>query len=93
MNNEERKMKHSVVMEERNKVLVSGVTDVFAFDEDNIIMETELGVLTISGNNLHVNKLTLENGQLEIEGEIDGISYNQLKESVKSQGFLTKLFR
>lgn len=91
--NEERKMKHSVVMEERNKVAISGVVDVFAFDEDNIIMETELGVLTILGNNLHVNKLTLENGQLEIEGEIDGISYNQLKENIKSQGFLTKLFR
>ena len=91
---EERKMKHNITMEERSKIAISGVIDVFAFDEDNIIMETELGVLSIGGNNLHVNKLSLESGQLEVEGEIDGISYNQPKEHIKTQGsFLTKLFR
>ncbi len=69
--------KHMVIMDDRSKISITGVLDVFAFDEENIITETELGMLTIRGVNLHVNKLNLEKGELEVDGEIDSISYSQ----------------
>lgn len=91
---EEKQAKNKIVLEERNKITILGVTDVFAFDEDNIILETNLGVLTVSGANLHINKLNLENAELEVDGEIDGVIYNQSKEYMKSQGgLLSKLFK
>lgn len=76
---EEKKIiqKHTVIMDERNKISLTGILDVFAFDEENIVTETELGMLTIRGGNLHVNKLNLEKGELEVDGELDSIAYSQ----------------
>lgn len=76
---EEKKIiqKHTILMDERNKISLTGILDVFAFDEENIVTETELGMLTIRGGNLHVNKLNLEKGELEVDGELDSIAYSQ----------------
>lgn len=93
---EEKKVsqKHTVVIEERNKISITGVLDVFAFDEENIVTETELGMLTIKGIDLHVNKLNLEKGDLEVEGELDSVFYSQAGGYGKSKNsILARLFK
>jgi sporulation protein YabP len=93
---EEKKIsqKHTIVMEERNKISITGVLDVLAFDEENIVTETELGMLTIKGIDLHVNKLNLEKGDLEVEGELDSVFYSQAGGYDKSKNsILARLFK
>lgn len=93
---EEKKMsqKHTVVIDERNKISITGVLDVFAFDEENIVTETELGMLTIKGMDMHVNKLNLEKGELEVEGELDSVFYSQPGGYDKSKSsILSRLFK
>lgn len=86
--------KHTVLMDERNRISLTGVLDVFAFDEENIVTETELGMLTIKGINLHVNKLNLEKGELEVDGEMDSISYSDSGGYNKSKSsILARLFK
>lgn len=51
---------HSILIKDRESITITGVLDVLSFDENNIDIETEMGMLTIKGNELHVNKLNLE---------------------------------
>ena len=64
---------HRLLLNNRRTGTVSGVTDVISFDIAEILLETEQGMLTIKGADLHVNRLTLEKGEVDIEGRIDGI--------------------
>lgn len=89
---EDRKLKHTVIMNERNQISITGVLDVFAFDEEIINAETELGMLIIKGINLHINNLNLDKGELEVDGEVDSISYSQGFEKSKNS-LLAKLFK
>ncbi|MBQ8014824.1 MAG: sporulation protein YabP [Clostridia bacterium] len=91
---EERKnslMPHNVVLEGRKNLTVSGVADVDSFDEETVIVFTDLGELTIRGNNLHINRLSVEVGELTVEGEISALIYSD--ETPKSGGFFSKVFR
>ncbi len=91
---EERKnslMPHNVVLEGRKNLTVSGVADVDSFDEETVIVFTDLGELTIRGNNLHINRLSVEVGELTVEGEIAALIYSD--ETPKSGGFFSKVFR
>lgn len=93
---EDRKMRmHSIVMEHRESLSATGVMDVLSFDEETIVTETELGVLIIQGNNLHVKTLNLENGNLQIEGDIINIGYEDVISYTKGKTgtFLSKIFR
>lgn len=67
---------HSVMWRDRKQGSVTGVTDVLSFDESCVVLETELGTLTIKGKNMHVGRLTLEQGEVEMDGEIDSIVYS-----------------
>ena len=62
---------HKVNLWNRNKGTITGVKDVVSFDVAEIILETELGMLSIKGNDLHVKRLTVEKGEVEIDGNID----------------------
>jgi len=91
---EERKRapsKHSVTLDKRENVSVSGVTDVISFDEESVIAETELGVIIIRGVNLHVGKINLDSGELLISGEVDAIQYENPGAPKKS--FIGRLFK
>ena len=79
----------------RESLSATGVVDVISFDEEMIIAETELGMMIIKGVNLHVNRLSLENGELAIDGEIESIAYEDSAGYAKSGGksLLGKLFR
>ena len=83
---------HSIIIEDRNTAIVSGVEDVESFDEQEVILFTDLGTLTIKGIDLRINKLNVENGELAVEGNIDAIFYTN-DSGKKNGGFMSKLFR
>ena len=62
---------HKVMLTNRRTCMVSGVADVLSFDLAEILLETDQGMLMIKGKDLHVNRLTLERGEVDIEGQID----------------------
>ncbi|WP_295585970.1 YabP/YqfC family sporulation protein [uncultured Oscillibacter sp.] len=66
---------HHLELEGREKLTVSGVEDVERFDETGIVMTTSAGTLVVTGDQLHIGKLSLEGGELHVEGRIDSISY------------------
>lgn len=82
---------HNLIMEERKKLSLSGVNDVTAFDEERVTITTTMGILTISGQGLHIGNFSRESGELNMDGEVYALSYEELKE--KSKGFLANLFR
>ena len=65
----------NLILENRSKLSVSGVLDVLSFDDQIIIIETELGLLTVKGDNLRVNKLSIDTSEVIVEGEVNSISY------------------
>lgn len=94
MAEEKRAARHNVVMEQRANISITGVLDVISFDEENIIIDTELGVLILKGVNLHVNRLTLEKGELEVDGEITSLAYEEAGAYSKDRGsFFSKIFK
>lgn len=85
------KMPHNIILNDRKKLNVSGVKDVDSFDEETIIIYTELGEMTVRGNDLHINTLNVETGELSIEGSIYAIIYSD--DTPKKEGFFSKVFR
>ena len=82
---EKKEVTHSLHLEQRGHGLVTGVTEMKSFDEENIFMETSQGTLAIRGSSLHVCRLELEKGEAEIEGKVDSLIYTQgRKEKKKS---------
>ena len=82
---------HNCILEDRNRLSVSGVKDVESFDEETIIAQTEYGELTVKGEKLHITKLSLEIGELCIEGQISALSYADVID--KSGSVLSRVFR
>lgn len=80
---------HNLVLEERKKLSISGVEDVERFDEDEIIMLTNKGALIVRGSNLHIDKLSLDIGEISIDGDIMELCYEV---SSKSGGIFARLF-
>ena len=66
----------NIVLENREKLSISGVLDVLSFDDQIVILETELGLLTIKGENLRINKLSLDTTEVVINGEIYNLGYD-----------------
>ena len=83
---------HNLILENRKKLSLSGVTDVDSFDEKTVILYTQMGELTIQGKNLHVNGLDVETGEMSVEGDIWALTYGD-KDRRGSLGFFGKLFR
>ena len=74
--------------------MVSGVLDVLAFDLNEILLETEQGMLMIKGKDLHVNRLSLEKGEVDLAGHIDSVAYSDVQpHGKKNESLFTKLFR
>ena len=67
---------HRLVLSDRHTGSVTGVNDVVSFDENEIVLDTEMGLLTIRGKELHVKRLTLEKGELDLEGQVDSLNYS-----------------
>ena len=84
-------MPHNLVLEDRRLLTVSGVSDVDSFDEETVIVFTDLGELTVRGKDLHINRLSVEVGELTVEGSISALIYSE--EAAKSGGFFSRVFR
>lgn len=82
---------HNCILEDRKTLSVSGVNDVDSFDEQTIVAITDLGELTIRGEKLHITRLSLEIGELQIEGNISALSYADI--APKNSSFWGKVFR
>lgn len=68
---------HALTVENRQKASLSGVSEVLSFDENQVVLMTEGGEMALTGEGLHVTKLMLEEGQMAVEGKIDGVQYAQ----------------
>ena len=79
---------HNLILEDRKKLSLSGIKEVGSFNEETITTTTELGELTVSGTELHITKLSLETGDLMIEGRISSLSYTDV--SPKTSGFFSR---
>ena len=66
-------MAHKIVLNNRNLGNLTGILDVISFDENTIVLDTDMGLLTIKGKDLHVNRLSLEKGEIDIEGRTDSL--------------------
>ena len=81
-------------MENRGKLSISGVLDVLSFDDQVVIVETELGLLTVKGENLRINKLSIDTSEVIVEGDISSLTYSDSKTLEKSKGSLiSKIFK
>lgn len=84
--------RHTLSMEEREKVRIGGVLEVLSFDEEGIMMETTCGLLMLRGAGMHIGKLDLDAGDVIVDGSIDSISYSDGTLAEK-HSILGKLFR
>ncbi len=77
---------HSLTLANRQNLQLSGVTNVIAFDEDEIVLETSQGYLSINGTELHINMLNLDQGQVAIQGTFNNLGYKAQGTDLKSKG-------
>ena len=83
----------NIVLENRNKLSVSGVKDVLSFDYQVVIMATELGLLTVKGENLKINKLSIDTSEVIVEGEICNLGYSEQSKMKQEGSLLSKIFK
>lgn len=83
--------RHTITIDKRERLSASGVTDVLSFDEENIVAQTDKGILVIHGRNLHISNLNPDKGELSAEGIITSLSYEE--ESMGKSGFWGRLFK
>ena len=86
------KANQNIIIENRKALTISGVTDVESFNETSIVLYTELGELTVKGRDLRVNKVSIDNGDLLVEGDIGAVIYGS-RDRKSTQTLLNKLFR
>ena len=83
-----------MVVNNRKTSMVTGVLDVLAFDLNEILLETDQGMLMVKGKDLHVNRLSLEKGEVDLAGHIDSVAYSDVQQSQKkNESLFMKLFK
>lgn len=83
------KKPHSIILDNRKKLSLTGADDVLGFNEESVSVNTSLGHLVIMGSDLHISKLDLDTGEVEIDGCIDSLRYTENK---SSKSFMQRLF-
>ncbi len=81
---------HSIIIENRASIAFTGVKDMGSFDEQAVVLYTDYGEIHLRGSKLHINKLSLDTNEVDIDGEIEAVIYTQNKQS---GSFFNKLFR
>ena len=89
----EENRKHTVSMENRERIIISDVEDVESFDEEKVCVLTSMGILTVEGSDFRMHKLDVEAGQLIIEGIIDELKYSESHRQGGQCGFFSRLFQ
>ena len=80
---------HHLILEDRERLTVSGVEEVESFDENTILMDTAQGVLIVRGEGLHIEKLSLDGGDLKVEGMVESLAYEEPRRG--RGGFFSRL--
>ena len=84
----------NLILENRGKLSISGVLDVLSFDDQVVILETELGLLTVKGENIRINKLSIDTSEVIVEGDISSLSYSEKGNDKTPKGSLmSKIFK
>ena len=83
---------HTLILENRASLTISGITDIDRFDEKEIVLYTQLGELTITGRELHIRSISIEQGELIVDGDIWGMLYGD-KDKQSPLNVLGRLFR
>ena len=85
---------HKIIITNRKLCNITGVLDVISFDEKEVLLETEQGMMTMRGQDLHVNRLALDKGEADLEGSIDSIQYTATSQyKAKGESLLNRLFK
>ncbi|NLL45557.1 MAG: sporulation protein YabP [Clostridiales bacterium] len=82
---------HNLILEGRRRLSVSGVEDVESFDEHEVVLSTLSGMLIVKGEDLHIEKLSLDGGELVLEGEVESMTYEARQR--EKGGFWSRLFK
>jgi len=83
----------NITLRDRKKLIITGVHNVDSFNEECVVVDTELGLLVVRGIGMHINKLDVESATLDIEGEIGVLEYLDHTMPQRKGGFLSGLFR
>lgn len=82
----------NIILENRKKLTLTGIKDVLSFDDEIVVVESELGLLNIKGTDLRVNKISVETGDVIVDGTIRAIEYSD-KDITSKQGLIGKIFK
>ena len=83
----------SLMLENRNKLTINGVIEVINFNENQILLNTDVGTMIVKGHELKMNKLDVQNGDVAITGKVDSFIYTSDKSKVKKDSIISRLFR
>ncbi|WP_227764010.1 sporulation protein YabP [Zhaonella formicivorans] len=84
---------HQVKLEDRRQLVITGVVHVDNYDDSEITLQTTLGVLVIKGEDLNISVLNLENGTLNVSGQVNQLAYSDAAGGKKGKGLLQKLLK
>ncbi|MED9904534.1 MAG: sporulation protein YabP [Lachnospiraceae bacterium] len=92
--NSTNKRVHKIMLTNRRTCTINGVNDVLSFDIHEILLETDQGMLMLKGDDLHVNRLMLDKGEVDVDGKIDSLTYSESAGyGNKNESLLSKLFK
>lgn len=83
----------NLILENRGKLSISGVLDVLSFDDQVVMVETELGLLTVKGENLRINKLSIDTSEVIVEGDISYLAYSEKEAEKGKNSIISKIFK
>ena len=85
---------HRLTIDNRASSTMTGIRDVVSFDENQVVLDTDMGLLTLKGKDLHVSRLTLEKGELDLNGTVESLNYSS-NEALRRSGesLLSRLFK
>lgn len=90
---DQKNQRYGLTMDRREHVALTGVQDVVSFDEQTVVLKTSGGQLVLTGQDLHVARLTLDEGQLVVDGTIDSLTYHNAKLRQKGGKLVSRMFR
>ncbi|MBR0490549.1 MAG: sporulation protein YabP [Clostridia bacterium] len=83
----------NLILENRQKLSISGVNDVLSFDDQVVMVDTELGLLTVKGENLKINKLSIDTSEVIVEGSIGHLSYSENTGEKEKTSLISRIFK
>lgn len=84
---------HSITINERKNIVISGVKKIDSFDDEEFLLETSMGYLMLKGSNLEIIKLDTYQGNVSIKGKINNLNYVENNKKEKEESMFSKLFK